>query len=284
MRIGIISYSYRAMVRKGVLQEIDLPAQAAKAGFETIDFSGLDTPDGEDKLEYARRIRNACDLAGIAVGNYAVGADFLRAPGGHEIEIRRLYAEIDLATVLGAGSMRHDVTAGRQGMSFDSVLPEIADYCRTVTEYAAGKGIRTMTENHGFFCQDSDRMEKLVTAVNHPNYGILIDVANFLCADEEPASAVARLAPYAFHLHVKDFHYKSAQEPDPGEGWFTSRANHRLRGAIIGHGVVPVRKCLEIMKRAGYAGDVSLEFEGMEDPTIGIQVGLQNLHRYLTSD
>ena len=38
-----------------------------------------------------------------------------------------------------------------------------------MTEYAAAKGIKTMVENHGFFCQDSDRVEKLVTAVAHPN-------------------------------------------------------------------------------------------------------------------
>ena len=284
MKVGVISYSYRAMVKKGLLQEIDLPAQASKAGFETIDFSGLYPPAGEDKPDYARRIRNACDLAGIAIGNYAVGADFLNAPGGPEAEISRLQAEVDLAVTLGAVSMRHDVTTGRRGVSFDSILPEIASYCRAVTEYAAGKGIRTMTENHGFYCQDSDRLEKLVTAVSHPNYGILVDVANFLCADEDPASAVTRVAPYAFHLHVKDFHFKSGLEPDPGEGWFSSRSCNRLRGAILGHGVVPVRQCLQIMKRTGYAGDVTLEFEGMEDPLTGIQIGLQNLRRYLAGD
>lgn len=281
MKIGVSSYSYHNLVKQGGLQEIDLPAQAAEAGFEMIEFSGLHAPAGEDRLTYAKRIREACDQAGIAIGNFAVGADFLNAAGGPKAEIGRLQAEVDLAAALGAASLRHDVTTGRRGVSFDSVLPELAGYCRVVTEYAAGKGIRTMTENHGFFCQDSERLEKLVTAVHHPNYGILIDVGNYLCVDEDPALAVARMAPYAFHLHIKDFHFKSGQEPDPGDGWFSTRACNRLRGAIIGHGVVPIRQCLQIIKRAEYTGDVSLEFEGMEDPLAGIKIGLQNLRRYL---
>ena len=77
-----------------------------------------------------------------------------------------------------------------------------------VDEFAADLGIKTMVENHGYFCQDSERVEKLMNAVNHPNFGALVDMGNFLCADEDPARAVGRMAPYAFHCHAKDFHVK----------------------------------------------------------------------------
>ena len=30
-------------------------------------------------------------------------------------------------------------------------------------------------------------------------------MGNFLCADEDPASAFARVAPYAYYVHAKDF-------------------------------------------------------------------------------
>ena len=36
-----------------------------------------------------------------------------------------------------------------------------------ITEFAAERGIKTMVENHGFFCQDSVRVEKLVSGVAH---------------------------------------------------------------------------------------------------------------------
>ena len=35
------------------------------------------------------------------------------------------------------------------------------------------------------------------------------------------------------------------------------------------------------MKRAGYDGVLSIEFEGMEDPIKGMTVGLENLRRYV---
>ena len=34
-----------------------------------------------------------------------------------------------------------------------------------------------MVENHGYFAQDSDRVEKLINAVDHPNFGLLLDGA-----------------------------------------------------------------------------------------------------------
>jgi hypothetical protein len=80
-----------------------------------------------------------------------------------------------------------------------------------------------MVENHGFFAQDSARVEKLLNAVNHPNFGWLVDMGNFVCADEEPYKAVGIAAPYAFHVHAKDFHIKSGMLPNPGQGWFRSR-------------------------------------------------------------
>ena len=62
-------------------------------------------------------------------------------------------------------------------------------------------------------------MEKLVNMVAHENFGLLNDMGNFLCADEDPAEAIGRVAPYAFYVHAKDFLLKSGMEPDPGEGF-----------------------------------------------------------------
>ena len=295
MQIGVSTYSFHSLVRAGAMTQFQVIARIAEMGFSLIEFSVLDVPPGKSILDYAARLRAECGRVGLTVGNYAIGADFLNGSNGDwQAEAERLHGEVDVAAALGSPCMRHDVTSGpRRGSGapplsrapaegFDSVLPVLAKGCRAVTEYAAAKGIKTMSENHGYFCQDSERLEKLILATNHPNYGALVDMGNFLCVDENPALAVARLAPYAFHLHVKDFHFKSGQDQDPGEGWFPSRGCNKLRGAIIGHGAVPVRQCLQIMAQSGYRGWVSIEFEGMEDALLGIRIGLQNLRSYLT--
>jgi sugar phosphate isomerase/epimerase len=287
MKIGVSSYSFYNLVSKGLMKQIDVVAKAKEMGFDIIEFSTLTLPEGETPLSFAPRLKEECDRVGIEVGNYTIGADFLTGSNGDwKAEVERLKDEVRTAKVLGAPGMRHDVTRGfAKGYagpkSFDDALPTLIKGCRAVTEFAAELGIRTMSENHGFFAQDSERVEKLINGVNNPNYGVLLDIGNFLCVDEDPAKAVGRLAPYAFHVHAKDFHIKPGTSPNPGYGWFQSRGGNYLRGAIIGHGDVPVVQCLNIVKNSGYDKVISIEFEGLEEPFEGISLGLENLKRFV---
>ena len=287
MKIGVSSYSFSRLVQSGVMEQKAVIAKAKEIGFDVIEFSTITVPPGKTLIDYAAELRAEAARAGMAIVNYTVGADFLRGSNGDlRAEIARVQAEVDVAAVLGVPGMRHDASsgwpAGHAGpRSFEAALPRLAEGCRAVTEYAEQKGIKTMVENHGYFCQESTRVEQLVTAVDHANFGVLVDMGNFLCADDEPAAAVGRLMPYAFHCHAKDFHVKPGTDVFPGDGWFPSRAGNYLRGAIIGHGNVPVLQCLQIMRRAGYQGVLSIEYEGIEEVLLGIQLGHDNLRRLL---
>ena len=99
--------------------------------------------------------------------------------------------------------------------------------------------------------------------------------------DESPDIAVGRLIPYAFHIHAKDFHTKPGTAPDPGEGWFRTRGGNYLKGAIVGHGDVPISSCLNVISSYGYNQVLSIEFEGLENPSDGVRIGLANLKKYL---
>ena len=277
MNTCVSSYSFSKLKKSPV----EVVALAKELGFASIEFSG------NMDLAAARTVREACERAGLAIVNYAIWADFLRADSA-EAEARRLFAEVDVAAALGAKCMRHDASGGfpeplNARNSFDQALPVLAKGCRMVAEYAASKGVVTTVENHGLFCQDSARVASLVGAVNHPNFGALVDVGNFLCVDECPARATGNLAAMAKHAHVKDFHVKPGTDDNPGEGWFTTRGGNFLRGSIIGHGNVPVRQCLKNLKRAGYEGAVSIEFEGMEDCLAAIRIGRENLEALIKS-
>ena len=287
MKIGVSSYSFSGLVSRGMMTQFEIIKKAKEMGFDLIEFAGLEVPQGELPETYAVRVKEECSRVGLEMGNYTIGADLINGSNGNlDAEIERLKGEVRIAQILGAPGMRHDATRGfmpghRGPKGFSDALPALIQGCRAVTKYAAEFGIRTMVENHGFFCQDSERVEMLVNGVNHENFGILVDMGNFLCADEDPATAVGRLAPYAFHVHAKDFHTKTGTSPNPGTGWFSSRGGNFLRGSIIGHGDVPVIQCMNIMKKAGYSGNVSIEFEGMEDPLIGITAGYENLKAYI---
>ncbi|MBQ6824148.1 MAG: sugar phosphate isomerase/epimerase [Clostridia bacterium] len=278
MKYTVTCYSFTQYVKAGKLTWKDCIAKAKELGFDAIEFTNSPFENAEDPLAVAKELRAEADRLGMVVSNLAVGADLLAEDG-----VEKVCRYVDIAEILGAPTLRHDVAKGFKNPTFkgyDSVLPQLADACRKITEYAAQKGIRTMTENHGFFSQDSLRVEKLINTVAHENFGQLVDLGNFMCADEDPVTAVGRCAPYAFYVHAKDFILKSGQEPDPGEGFFATRGGNFLRGTIIGHGVVPVTQCLRALKKAGYDGWLSVEFEGMEDCLKGIGISLANLKKY----
>jgi sugar phosphate isomerase/epimerase len=286
MKIGVSSYSYSRYISEKKLDLFGVIDMTKELGFDGIEFStpGLPT-DPAELLTYAGRIKEACKKVDLPIFSYTIGADFLKAPSV-AAEVERLKGQVKVAAALGVPCMRHDGTGGfpkdhKGPTDFDAALPILAEGCRAVTQFAADLGVKTTVENHGFFVQDSVRCEKLMKAVNHKNFGSLIDMGNFLCADEESVSAVTRMAPYAFHFHAKDFHTKKAAEwADPGEGWFKSRGGNYLRGSIIGHGDVNVVGCIKAMKAAGYSGPLSIEFEGMEDNYLALKVGLANLRRF----
>ncbi len=286
MKIGVSSYSYSRYLQEKRLDLFGVIEKTAELGFDGIEFSGLGMPaDSPEIIPFAGKIKEACKKAGLPILNYTVGADFLARKSWQE-EVERLKGEVKVAAALGVSSMRHDATYGfpkdhKGPTDFAAALPILADGCRAVTKFAEGFGIRTMVENHGFFAQDSIRCEQLMRTVNHKNFGSLIDIGNFACADEESVSAVMRMTPYVFHVHAKDFHIKNAlRDADPGQGWFKSRGGNYLRGSIIGHGNIDVMGCIRVLKNAGYNGPLSIEFEGMEDNLQALKIGLENLRRY----
>lgn len=281
MKIGVSSYSFHQAVEAGTLSTYEIVDAAARMGFASIDFAVL---LGDDPLpEMCVRLGQQAKDAGLDVANYAVAADFLN--NDLDAEVKRVCGEVENALALGARTFRHDGAWGlpKDGSvrTFQKALPRIAEGCRRVTEYAAERGVRTMVENHGTFLQESARLEALVAAVDHPNFGLLVDMGNFLCADEAPEQAVGKLTPYAFHAHAKDFLYKPCTARNPGRTWFSTRAGAYLRGTVIGHGVVPVEGALRILRGAGYDGVVAIEFEGMEPCLEAIALGKENLQSLL---
>ena len=284
MKTCVSSYSFQPLLNSGELNQLQLISKVKEMGFDAIEFIDLTPHTGMDIKDYAKLLRDESERLNLPIANYTIGAELLNNPLNEETQ--RLFGQVDIAEILGAKGMRHDATRGFEApqnkiCGFDQALPTLIEGCKTVTEYAKTKGIVTMVENHGFFAQDSVRVEKLVTGVADENFGLLIDIGNFACADDPSEKAVGRLANYAKYVHAKDFHIKSGNGINPGRGFFLSRGGNYLRGAVIGHGDIPVLQCLSILKRAGYDGYVSIEFEGIEDTVTGVEIGLENLKRFI---
>ncbi|MBQ7444524.1 MAG: sugar phosphate isomerase/epimerase [Clostridia bacterium] len=279
MKTSINTYSF-GRVRNAAGDPLTMPEMADHArafGFDAIEFVGLCIPEGMDTdlPGFAEYMKKYCANIGLGISAYTVGADFL-APGN----VDRLKKEVEIAAALGAPLMRHDITfAAPEGKTYFDLIPQFAKDITEITEYARTLGVKTCTENHGYFSQDSDRVTALCKAVNNDNFGLLVDFGNFMCADQISTEAVKEAAPYAIHVHAKDFKYVSKEEsPEPPAGYFNTRAGNHIMGCALGDGVVDVRKCVGIMKAQNYDGYITVEYEGpFGDPVEEIKKGLRFL-------
>ena len=197
MKTSISSYSFSALYRDGftIFDAIRKTKELGLEGFEIAE-AGLKTEG--DLADFLLRVREEAEKNGLPIPCYTVSGNMLTDDPDREVE--RLCRQADMAKLLGAPVMRHDVAYGlpewkKGARTFEAVLPRIAEGVRRVTAYASSIGVKTCMENHGFFAQDSDRVLAIVTAVDHDNYGVLGDMGNFTCADERPDIAFAKVLP-----------------------------------------------------------------------------------------
>lgn len=295
MRLGISSYCLDRDIENGVLTLHDAIEWAAKNGAECMEmvpfaFRFDDPETGKINSELIKNVRTWAKDAGIQLVNYSVLADFCKEGEELEKEIARVKHHVDIAAELGVPRMRHDITAFRRPLAqntltdYDRWLPVLAASAKEVCEHGRKLGVMTLVENHGFFANGVDRVERVMNLVNDDNYGLLLDTGNIICVDEDPTAAAYALAPKAKMVHLKDFYVRTRDPGDTtqfdcGGHWFRSRAGKYLRGAILAQGDLDIYECLKALKTSGYDGDIAIEFEGLEDPRYATYVGLNNARR-----
>ncbi|MGI8484510.1 MAG: sugar phosphate isomerase/epimerase family protein [Thermomicrobiales bacterium] len=296
MKIGVSSYSFAQSFANGsmtILDAIDWVAESDATHME-ISIAGFATPEvgsdssdggasecmvvGADLINHPTliaAIKQRADERGVTLSNYAVAADFRDVD--LDGQIATLKKHIDAAHALGIPLFRHDVVAwawrdGNQA-EYEQVFKSIVPVCQEIADYAATLGITTSIENHGFYMNNSERVRRLILAVDRPNFKTTLDIGNFLCVDELPESAVPQNLEYASLVHLKDFYIRDTQ---PGDGWLKTLAGNYIQGSIVGFGDLPMKRLLTLVKESGFDGPISIEFEGMVHDITGITAGLTN--------
>lgn len=282
MKLGLSTYSLHKAIASGQMTVLQAIQWIADHGGEHVEI----VPIGyqlTDNPELLVQIRDQAKACGIEISNYAVGGHVISTDAiAFDLEIERLCREVDIARQLGVRLMRHDVAwrpIPETGIAqFEQDLPRMVEACQRIADYAGQFGITTSVENHGYFVQASDRVQRLVALVNRPNYKTTIDVGNFLCADEDAVIAVKKNLPIASMVHLKDFYLRTSERL-PGKGFFSTAGGNFLRGAILGHGDIDLYAVMRVIKASGYDGYLSVEFEGMEDCVAGSETSLENARR-----
>jgi sugar phosphate isomerase/epimerase len=285
MKIGLSTYSLLNAMKAGEMTVLDIPQWIRDNGGEHMEivpygFTLVDQPELVDAL------MAKVEEAGIELSNYSMPANFVQeTEEAFEAEMTRVKQHVDVAARMGIPHLRHDVTAftlppeKTKLAYFEESFPQIIEGSRRIADYAAAFGITTTIENHGFCVQSSERVQRVLRAVGRPNFKTTLDIGNFMCVDEMPLIGVQENLPYAALIHMKDFYFRPYDQ-DPGDGvWFRTTHGNYLRGAIVGHGDIEMRRIVKWIKASGFDGYITVEFEGMEPCMIGSRIGMDNVRR-----
>jgi len=293
MKLGMSCYCLDPAMADGRM-DIDAVIDYAVAhGCEHIEFVPFHLPfvneDNTLNTELIDHVREKCASVGIEISTYSVNGDLLMTDETAQAkEIERIKANIDAAERLGLPRMRFDVASFRRPFSsngvsnFTAEFPQMVKNGTILVDYAAEKGINIVMENHGFFINGSERILRLIEAIDRPNLKMTVDVGNFLCVDEDPVAAVKKCLPLAEMIHLKDFYIRKKELlPDQTEmfncnngSWFETMGGKMLRGSILGQGDMEIWEILKMIKASGFDGHISLEFEGMEECCQGTEISL----------
>lgn len=281
MKIGLSVYSFYEDLSCNKMSFDDFLKFAADARYSGVELADFIIPYDTDRVEYATILKKACDEVGLPVCGYIAIGDFFCED--LDAELARLKVEIDIAKILGS----HVICIvfmdnfRRQYPTLEDCIDRAVDGLRILADYAGFNNIVLTIENTGRVFLDSIRVEQLIGRVGHDNFRIMADTGNLSDGDEDSAVAIGRIAHLVAHVHFKDYHVKDGSEFYPGEGWYVTRGGNYIRGAIVGHGNIPMMKCLKALKGTGYDGWLVVEFDGIEDPKYAAEMSLKNIEKML---
>lgn len=289
-KFGVSIYSVSRKIMTGEWTAMQGIRWLAEQGAEVIEL----VPFGIDFISQPELIAQCLETAaacGVKIDNFSLNANFLQITNEQYIsEVARVKKHIDISGKLGVSTMRVDCAGFRRPIetnttaNFIRELPVIIRTYQDLCDYAAGTNIRILLENHGFHVNGFERTAFIYEAMKDRNFGGQLDCGNFACVDDIPEVAIKMNMAYATTIHMKDF-YIRPENRDPGDAsqfdcsnsWFRSRAGSYLRGAILGQGDLDIPAIIKTIKKAGFDGNIFIEYEGMEDCLYGTKVSLDNL-------
>jgi sugar phosphate isomerase/epimerase len=272
--IGVSTYSFWQFRgdRLGIEACID---KAAAMGFDGVEILHVQMQD-ESRAAIGRIKRRAHSL-GMALMGFSTHQGFVSPDEDQRrAEIRKTLQQIELASLLGIPTMR--INTGRWGTikSFDELMalkgiePPLEGHTEEeafgwvtgaiekLLPRAEECGVVLGLENHWGLGRTAEGVLRIVEAIRSPSLQMTLDTGNFL---ERPYEQMGRMAssPVPIVLVQAKTYYG-------GGRWYTLDLDYA--------------KIAELLRRRGYRGWISLEFEGNEKPESGVPKSLELLRRH----
>ncbi len=148
-----------------------------------------------------------------------------------------------ISAELGAGAVSFWSGAPTETTSPSVLMSRLVDGCKRLADRAAEKAVRLAFEPEpGMFIDTMDKFAELFDRVNHPAFGLTIDVGHLHCMGEVPISDhLRRWKDILWNVHIEDM----------------KRGVHEH--LMFGEGEIDFPPVLQTLKEIGYAGGVHVE-------------------------
>lgn len=159
---------------------------------------------------------------------------------------------IDLAHQLNCPFVRVFPNNFPKGQDRETTMNLIIKGLLELANHAVQTNVSVLLETHGDLVKSTDLKEIMVEAL-HPKTGLVWDVSNmWTVTRESPAEVYKNLKPFIRHTHIKD----------------AVMLNGKMEYKFVGRGEVPIFEAVDILRKDGYNGYYSFEWEKMWHPEL----------------
>jgi sugar phosphate isomerase/epimerase len=272
IKLSVSSYSYWHF--KGdkfpIQRVID---EAAKMGLDGIDVLHRQM-ESEDNA-YLQDIKKHAFLNGIALTCLSIHQGFV-TPDKAELQKHVDHTNhcIELAYKMGIPCLRLNTGRWNTIKSFDELMSNrgiepilpgyteddgykwCVDGIQQCLKKAEECGVLLALENHWGLGSTPEGMLRIHDTVNSPWLGLLMDTGNFL---ENPYNKLEKIVSKTSFVQAKTYY--------GGGEWYSLDLDYQ--------------RIIAMLKKANYQGYISIEFEGKEPGTVGVQKSVDLLRKYL---
>lgn len=144
--------------------------------------------------------RKGVDISGTGIMNNFANPDAT----ARAKDVQRVKDWIDVAAKLGAPVLR--VFSGPVPKGYEGKWDEVASWMipcfKEVAKYGESKGVMVGVQNHGDMMATGEQTVKVLKAVKHPWFGLILDTGYF--HTEDPYKDMEMCLPYAINWQIKE--------------------------------------------------------------------------------
>ncbi|MGQ9514831.1 MAG: sugar phosphate isomerase/epimerase family protein [Thermoproteota archaeon] len=156
----------------------------------------------------------------------------------------------------------NSVMSPKEGVSDEEYVKRTVSCIKEVLKRTNGLGVSLAMENHGVLGNKREFIKSVLDGVGSERFGLTLDTGNFYWFGyplKKVYEIIDTFAEFVKHTHVKNLSFpQNRKEANrvPSEGWPQS-------AAPIYQGDIDHKKVVDMLKKVGYDGDLTVEDESL---------------------